>query len=93
MELINQKYKRHIFVCINEKEQEECCSKKNSNEILRILREHVNQNGLMSLYNITKTKCLGHCNEGPTIAVYPEGYIFKKVTIEDTKKIINEFLK
>ncbi len=92
MELVNAKYKKHIFVCINDKEQGECCAKKNSEQILKILREHINQNGLIGIYNITKTKCLGHCNEGPTIAVYPEGYIFKKVSIEDTKKIIKEFL-
>ena len=92
MELVNQKYKRHIFVCINERENEECCAQKQSNEILKILRDHVNRNGLLSLFNITKTKCLGHCNEGPTIAIYPEGLIFKKVTLEDTKKIIQEFL-
>ena len=92
MELVNAKYKRHIFVCINDREIGECCFKKDSEKILRLLRDHVNQNGLMSLYNITKTKCLGHCNEGPTIAIYPEGYIFKKVSLEDTKKIIKEFL-
>ena len=92
MELVDAKYKRHIFVCINDREAEECCFKKDAEKILRILRDHVNQNGLMSLYNITKTKCLGHCNEGPTIAIYPEGYIFKKVSLEDTKKIIKEFL-
>ena len=92
MELVNVRYKRHIFVCINDKEQGECCAKKDSEKILKILREHVNENGLMGIYNITKTKCLGHCNEGPTIAVYPEGLIFKKVTLEDTEKIIREFL-
>ena len=91
MELVNAKYKRHIFVCINDRETGECCFKKDSEKILWLLRDHVNQKGLMSLYNITKTKCLGHCNEGPTIAIYPEGYIFKKVSLEDTKKIIKEF--
>ena len=92
MELVNAKYKRHIFVCINDREEGDSCAKKDSEKILKILREHVNQNGLMSLYNITKTKCLGHCSEGPTIAIYPEGLIFKKVSIDDAKKIINEFL-
>lgn len=92
MELVNAKYKRHIFVCINDREVGEACAKRDSEKILSILRYHVNQNGLMGIYNITKTKCLGHCNEGPTIAIYPEGYIFKKVSLEDTKKIIKEFL-
>jgi (2Fe-2S) ferredoxin len=92
MEQIELKYKRHVFVCINERDEGESCGKKEGNEILRILREHVNSNGLMSLFNITKTKCLGHCNFGPTIAIYPEGIIFRKVSLEDTKKIINDYL-
>ncbi len=102
MELVPAKYERHIFVCINDKwkidEQgesvlvEDCCAKRGSEQILKRLREHVNSKGLMHKYNITKTKCLGHCKEGPTIAVYPEGFIFKKVSLEDTDKIIKEFL-
>ncbi len=93
MELIPKKYKRHIFVCINDKEEGDCCAKRDSEKILKILREHINQNSLMSTYNVTKTKCLGHCLEGPTIAIYPEGLFFKKVTVEDAKNIIGEFLK
>ena len=92
MEIVDKKYKRHIFVCINEREVGDCCAEKNSQEILRLLREHINNNGLVGVFNVTKTKCLGHCAEGPTIAVYPEGLIFKKVAVEDTKKIIDDFL-
>lgn len=92
MELVDKKYKRHIFVCINERDVGDCCAKRNSTEILRILREHINNNGLVGQFNVTKTKCLGHCAEGPTIAIYPEGLIFKKVSIDDTKRIIDEFL-
>ena len=74
MELVNAKYARHIFVCVNERENKEDCSNKNSAEILRILREHINKNSLVAKYNITKTKCLGHCADGPTIAIYPDGH-------------------
>ncbi|MBI2672462.1 (2Fe-2S) ferredoxin domain-containing protein [Candidatus Woesearchaeota archaeon] len=92
MEQIELKYKRHIFVCINERDEGESCGRKEGHEILRILREHINSKGLMGLFNVTKTKCLGHCNFGPTIAIYPEGIIFRKVSLEDTKKIINDYL-
>ncbi|MBI4140638.1 (2Fe-2S) ferredoxin domain-containing protein [Candidatus Woesearchaeota archaeon] len=92
MEQINKKYKHHIFVCINERDSGDCCAKRNSTEILRILREHINNNGLVHEFNVTKTKCLGHCAEGPTIVIYPEGVFFKKVCVDDTKKIIDEFL-
>ncbi len=97
MELVPARYERHIFVCINEKLNngeliEDCCAKRGSEQILKKLREHVNSNGLMHKYNITKTKCLGHCAFGPTIAIYPEGFIFRKVSMDDTDKIIKEFL-
>ncbi|MBI4141419.1 (2Fe-2S) ferredoxin domain-containing protein [Candidatus Woesearchaeota archaeon] len=92
MEPISKKYKRHIFVCINERDVGDCCAKRDSAEILKILREHINNNGLVHEFNVTKTKCLGHCADGPTIAIYPEGLFFKKVSIDDTKRIIDEFL-
>ncbi len=92
MELVPAKYKRHIFVCVNDREEGDACAKRDSEKIVDALRNHVNSKGLFHKYNISKSKCLGHCAHGPTIAVYPEGFIFRKVTLEDTQKIINEFL-
>ena len=92
MELVPVKYERHIFVCVNDREEGDCCAKRNSHEILKTLRDHINKNGLFHKYNVSKSKCLGHCAFGPTIAVYPDGFIFRRVTMDDTKKIIEEFL-
>ena len=92
MEQVQVKYERHIFVCVNEREQGNCCTNRGGLEILRALREHVNRNALFGKFNITKTKCLGHCSEGPTIAIYPDGKIFKKVSMKDIQKIIEEYL-
>ena len=91
MEQVPVKYQRHIFVCVNEREQGDCCANKGA-DILRALRDHVNKNGLFGKFNITKTKCLGHCAEGPTIAIYPDGKIFKKVSTDDVKEIIEKYL-
>lgn len=91
MELLPITYKRHIFVCVNDREGD-CCSKRGSFDILMMLRDHINKNGLVSKYNVTKTKCLGHCADGPTIAVYPDGKIFTNVTKDDIKEIIEKFL-
>ncbi len=92
MEEVPVRYERHIFVCVNEREQGDSCGKRGSDEILRLLRDHINLNGLVGKYNVTKTRCLGHCAFGPTIAIYPDGKIMRKVTIQDTKKIIKEYL-
>lgn len=93
MELVPAKYERHIFVCVNERPEGDCCAGRNSETIFNMLRDHINRNGLFHKYNITKSKCLGHCAFGPTIAVYPDGFIFRKVSTDDVKKIIDEFLK
>ncbi len=92
MEQVPVKYKRHIFVCVNYREQGDCCSGRDSVEILKALREHVNRNGLFHLFNVSKSLCLGHCSEGPTIAVYPDGKIFKRVALGDVEKIIEDYL-
>jgi sirohydrochlorin cobaltochelatase len=90
MEALPVKYKRHIFVCLKERENE-CCSQKNSEEIFTKLRNYINENGLMHTFNVSKSLCLGHCLEGPTIAIYPDGIILKKVSLEDVDKIIEEY--
>ena len=92
MELVPTKYERHIFVCVNDREQGDACFKRGSENIVKALREHINKNSLFHRYNVSKSKCLGHCAFGPTIAIYPDGLIFRKVTKEDTKEIIEKFL-
>jgi len=92
MELASTSYKRHIFVCINEREPSKpCCGLREGPAILKVLKTHVVENGLTQ-FKITKTKCLGHCKIGPTIAVYPDGKIFTNVKMDDIPQIIREFL-
>lgn len=86
------KYRRHIFVCVNERSKEQSCGPDGGKEILEALRSHINRNGLFHTYNISKVFCLGHCLQGPTVAVYPEGKIFTRVTKHDIKEIIEKFL-
>ena len=94
MELVPKIYKCHIFVCVNEREEGECCGRKNdSSKIIEQLQEHINKNGLSNKYCASKSKCFGHCAEGPIIAIYPQGHIFKKVTVADTQEIIGRYLQ
>jgi (2Fe-2S) ferredoxin len=92
MERLQTKYTKHIFVCVKERETEECCSKNNSEEIFLKLREHINKNSLMHSFNVSKSLCLGHCLEGPTIVIYPDKIFLRKVSIDDVDGIIKEHL-
>jgi len=90
MEITKLNYKKHVFVCCNNREEGECCSNVGGEEIYYKLKKIVNENGLTSSVYITRTKCLGFCNnKGTTIVIYPEGKWFLKVKEEEIDNIIN----
>ncbi len=50
--------------------------------------------GLTNEINIIETGCMGPCDYGPVMVIYPEGVFYKKVTPEDVEEIVEEhFLK
>ena len=92
MDISPVKYERHLFVCVNEKPGQ-CCGPAGGQEILDVLRAHVNARGLFHRFNVSKVSCFGHCLAGPTVAVYPEGVILTHVSPRDTEDIIRRFLR
>lgn len=52
------------------------------------------EKGITSEVNIIETGCMGPCDYGPVIVVYPEGVFYKHVTVEDVEEIVSEhFIK
>jgi len=86
-------YKKHVFVCVNERGPEKsCCTKVKGQEIFRQLKEFVINNGLSNTIYVTRTGCLGFCNDvGTTIVVYPDKVWFMQTTPEDIEEI-KEFI-
>ena len=82
-------YKKHVFVCCNEREQgRECCSFVNGREIFYELKRWVIENGLTQSVWVTKTGCLGFCNDvGATIVIYPDKQWFLKTTMGELGKV------
>ena len=76
-------------MCTNErKDGRDCCSDVKGYEIFRELKDWVKANGLSSSVWITRTGCLGFCNnKGATIAVYPDQLWFKEVGTNEVQKI------
>ena len=89
MHEIDFKPLKHIFVCTNERtDGRDCCSKVKGHEIFAELKNFVRASGLSSSIWVTRTGCLGFCNDaGTTIAIYPEQLLFKEVKMEDINKI------
>ena len=81
-------HKRHVFVCVNEREQGDCCRNVNGLEVFTELKQFVKDNGLKEKVKVTRTGCMGFCNDtGCTVAIYPESIWLKKTTLKDVQKI------
>jgi NADP-reducing hydrogenase subunit HndC len=64
---------------------------------LKIKEELVRQlkdKNIFDEINIIETGCMGPCDYGPVMMVYPEGIFYKKITVNDIKDLVEEhFLK
>ncbi|MDI9529287.1 MAG: NADH-quinone oxidoreductase subunit NuoF [Candidatus Cloacimonadota bacterium] len=50
----------------------------------------LSEKGLTNEINIIETGCMGPCDYGPVMVIYPEGIFYKKVTPEDVDEIVAE---
>jgi NADH:ubiquinone oxidoreductase subunit F (NADH-binding)/(2Fe-2S) ferredoxin/Pyruvate/2-oxoacid:ferredoxin oxidoreductase delta subunit len=46
--------------------------------------------GLLNEINIIETGCMGPCDYGPVMIVYPEGVFYQKVTLDDIEELVEE---
>jgi len=52
------------------------------------------EKGISDEINIIETGCMGPCDYGPVMVVYPEGIFYKSVTVDDVEEIVSEhFIK
>ena len=89
MQQITHKPLKHILVCTNEREAgKDCCSHVKGYEIFRELKDWAKSSGLSSKVWVTRTGCLGFCNNaGATVVIYPDEIWFREVKKEETQKI------
>jgi len=66
------------------------CVSAGSLKIKEKFHEVLDQKGLTSEINIIETGCMGPCDYGPVMVIYPEGIFYKKVTVEDVEEIVTE---
>jgi len=86
-------YKKHVFVCQHKREaatDKKACGSSTSPEIRRILKQEIVSKGLNKEIRINTSGCLGHCNHGPVMVIYPEGIWYEKVQPADLEEILNK---
>ena len=87
-------FRRHVFVCTQEKpEGVASCPHRGSPGVLQALEREIASQGLDDEVQVTTCGCLGLCDNGPMMIVYPEGVWYHKVSEEDVPEIAASHLR
>lgn len=87
---------KHVFVCVQNRplgHPRPACSQKNCAEVAEEFFWHLQERQLFDKVQVTTTSCLGPCNEGPTVLIYPEGVMYGGVKKADVATIYDEHLQ
>lgn len=86
-------YRRHVFVCLNEREPghpKGCCKARGADAVFAALKTGAAKAGLGDDVRINRAGCLEHCELGPSVVVYPEAVWYRVPTVQDAEEILRE---
>jgi (2Fe-2S) ferredoxin len=90
-------YNKHVFFCTNQRtDGGDCCANHGAQKAREYMKDKVKALGISIRGNnirINISGCMGRCDEGPVIVVYPEGIWYTYVDESDLDEIIEQHLK
>lgn len=89
-------YQRHIFFCLNERQNgEACCAQYDAQAAFDRCKSQVKAAGLAGpgQVRVNKAGCLDRCAAGPVAVVYPEAVWYSYVDVSDIDEIVESHLK
>jgi (2Fe-2S) ferredoxin len=91
-----QKPENHIFICastrLNGKVQG-ACQKKESHSLVAMFTEEITNRDLETKVMVTSTGCVGLCEKGPIVMIYPQQVWYGEVTEDDIDDILDALEK
>ena len=88
-------FQQHVFICTNQREAgEQCCNNVGGSEAFAYAKDRIGalkKNGPGAI-RINKAGCLGRCDQGPVMVVYPEEVWYSFFDKDDVEEIITEQL-
>ncbi|MEG2665721.1 MAG: NADH-quinone oxidoreductase subunit NuoF [Bacteroidales bacterium] len=80
-------FKMHILVCGGTG-----CKASESAEIVKNLKDALQEKGLDREVQVVPTGCFGFCEKGPIVKIMPDNTFYTRVKPEDAQEIINEHI-
>lgn len=89
-------YQRHIFFCLNQRENGEyCCAQHGARQAFEHCKRRVKAEGLAGKgqVRVNQAGCMNRCAGAPVAVVYPEGVWYTYVDLADIDEIVDSHLK
>lgn len=83
-------YRTHVFCCTNrraEGHKDGCCASKGSEDLRNYMKKRAKDMGMADV-RINGAGCLGRCDKGPTVVIYPEGIWYSPKNEADCDEIL-----
>ncbi len=80
-------YRSHVLVCAGAG-----CISSDCKSVQQALLANINDYNLDSEVKVVETGCMGPCDLGPVVMIFPDGVFYRKLKPEDTREIVNEHL-
>ena len=87
---LTPKYKKHIFICVNERDETNPkgdCSRCGGMDIRMKFVQLINQHGLKGKIRANKSGCLDACEMGAAVVIYPNNIWYTRVSVDDVEEI------
>jgi (2Fe-2S) ferredoxin len=87
-------YDIHIFVCNNQRKEGEkrSCGEQHGLELVGAFKKQINDLKLPIKIRVNRAGCLGICDFGPTIVIYPEAIFYVGVEVADVDEIVKSHI-
>lgn len=89
-------YSKHVFFCENQRAPgEDCCANFDAKNARNYVKDKVKTLGISTEQNtirINTAGCLGRCDLGPVMVIYPEAVWYTYIDQQDLDEIIEEHL-
>jgi (2Fe-2S) ferredoxin len=83
------RYKAHLFICSKTRDDgRKSCGNIRDPELKSVLKDAVRERGWKPIVRISESSCLGVCDAGPNIMIYPQKIWLSDVSLDDVPAIL-----
>lgn len=86
---------RHVFVCSQQRppgHPRGSCAAKGATPVLQAFWAELQKRNAYEQVAVTYSGCLGPCDGGSNVLVYPEGVLYQRVTPDDVAEVFEKHL-